>query len=188
MKTDILLDVDGVLLDWVTPFEKHLSRMSYRKIAHKYSIEESHGLTNESAQWHLHHFNTSLDIASLQPILGAVDAVRELVDHGFCLDIVSSISEDPRVHVLRKFNLLNVFGDVFGKYHFLPCGSHKREILSQYEPCWFIEDKPENTDDATRLGHRAILLNQKYNEHCFTLGPRFDTWSQIRNHILDERA
>lgn len=188
----ILVDCDGVLLDWNTSFHDWvIETFGYTLVdAFAYHIDKRYGLPNRDHARHLvEAFNNSSAVASLRPFRDAVAAVRSLhFRHGFRFRVISSLSSEPKALAARRKNLYAVFGvEPWEEIICLPCGAEKDEALEPFRESglFFIEDKLENALTAKRLGIRPILLSASYNlskiDHQI---PRYHEWAQVSEHIL----
>lgn len=190
MKT-ILIDCDGVLLDWETAFVSFLDGKGhpvYTETA--YTLEEMFGIHSSRAMALCQEFNNSARIGFLNPLSGAVENIAKLSSDGFRFKCITSMGTCPFSHKLRIANLESIFGKVFNDYVFLGCGADKEEELRKYQGSnlFWIEDKAVNANTGVLCGLNSILLTHRYNTGVY-LDPkvtRCNNWDEIGNFIQNE--
>ena len=186
----ILVDCDGVLLDWQYSFYKWMASRDYHPIVHgEYDMGKTFNISSEEAKKMCEYFNCSAAIGWLTPFRDAVKYVRKLhEDHGFVFHCITSLSTDKYAGKLRKKNLESIFGkSVFEEVICLSCGGDKDEALLPYKDtgCLWVEDKPENSIVGAELGLNSILIEHQHNENFYD--PRVQkvkNWRQIYDLIV----
>jgi len=171
MKKDkvILVDADGVLLDWEYAFDQWMARHGYVMVPggeKEYKIGKRYKVKNVDRLVRM--FNESAWIRRLPPLRDAMKYVRKLhVDHGYIFHVITSLSNDQYAQHLRTKNLRELFGDtVFEKYVYLDTGADKDHVLKEYEDtgCWWVEDKPQNAEVGAVFGLNSLLMVHDHNE------------------------
>jgi hypothetical protein len=188
----ILIDCDGVLLNWDVAFEDHMierGNLIYNENA--YSLEEKFGIHSQTAMDRCIEFNNSARMGFLTPVEGSVRAVTKLYHQGFTFKCISSFGKCPYARKLRISNLENTFGEVFDSFHFLDCGADKRSALQEHKgsQLFWIEDKSKNANEGIHQNLRSILLKTKYNTQDI-LEPsviKCNNWTEITDYILSSR-
>ena len=188
----ILVDCDGVLLDWEYSFHTWMCRHGYKAIKNGFDIHkvnERYGITKDEGSKLVRMFNESATIRRLPPLRDSMKYVKKLhEEHGFIFHAVTSLSNDTYSQYLRTKNLIELFGKTaFEKYTYLDTGADKDEALAEYKDsgCWWVEDKPENATVGLKNGLKAILMNHKHNEHV-DIDPkitRVNNWATIYKMI-----
>lgn len=190
----ILVDVDGVLLDWEYHFDKWMAESKPElslvdpdnyKINEKYSVDRAYGKRLAKK------FNESADIGFLSPLRDSIKFIRKLnEEHGFVFHAITSQSSRPAAQKLRIRNLEGIFGKVFEKYTILDTGADKDEALAEYRNtgAFWVEDKMQNAELGLDLGLDSILVAHKHNESYNGAAPRFWTWSDIYHYIVGSIA
>jgi FMN phosphatase YigB (HAD superfamily) len=185
----IMVDCDGVLLDWEYAFHVWIERHGHTAVEGAlsiYDISKRYGLGKEQAKMLIRMFNESAAIGYLPPLRDAVYYVRKLhEEHGFIFHAITSLSNDPNAQHLRTKNLKRLFGDTaFEKYIYLDTGADKDDVLKQYEGsgCYWVEDKYLNAKAGLRFGLNSIIMGHEHNAQ-YTDIPRVQNWKQIYEMI-----
>lgn len=171
MKQDVILvDADGVLLNWEYAFAVWMEQHGFTKVPggeFNYSIGERYGIDIEQGRKLIKIFNESAAIGFLPPLRDAMYWVKRLhEEHGYVFHCITSLSLDPNAKKLREMNLNKLFGDtVFEKVICLDTGADKDFALEPYRNtgCWWIEDKPENAIVGHEMGLHAVLMEHGHN-------------------------
>lgn len=187
----ILVDCDGVLVDWEPFFFK------FAKEVHGYDIVDSKqynvglalGLDRKQGGKLVAEFNNSEAMRTLSPLRDAVKYVRKLfTDHGFQFHVITSQTDNPYAQAYRIENLERLFGkDVFHGFTILPQGSDKDKELLKWKDtnCYWIEDKPANIDDGYKADLDPILMAHEHNSGQHT-DIRVQNWKTIYTMITGE--
>lgn len=174
----ILVDCDGVLLDWMYAFDQWMTRHGFTQVnPNVYDVAEQYNIARSMAKMLVRMFNESATIRKLPPLMDAIKYVKKLhQDHGFIFHAITSLSEDHYSQYLRTKNLIELFGPTtFEKYTYLDTGADKDEELLPYKDtgCYWIEDKPENAVCGANLGLNSLLVRHDHNNS-------FDETAQVR--------
>jgi FMN phosphatase YigB (HAD superfamily) len=164
----ILVDCDGVLLDWEYAFDYWMKRHGYVKTDAKvYDMAVAYDMPKDEIKRLIRMFNESAAIRKLPPLRDAMKYVKKLhEEHGYIFHAITSLSNDQYAQHLRTKNLRELFGDTaFEKYVYLDTGADKDEALAEYKDtgCWWVEDKPENAEEGLKNGLNSILMNHSHN-------------------------
>lgn len=186
----ILVDCDGVLLDWQYGFFRWMKTRGYLpRVVGEYDIGKTFDIEQSKAKELVRTFNESAAIGWLPQFRDAVKYVRKLhKDHGFVFHCITSLSLDEHAGKLRLKNLEALFGKtVFEKVECLDCGADKDFALMPYKDsgCLFVEDKPENAEVGKNLGLNAVLISHPHNKNYNNSDiPVIDSWKEIYNTIV----
>jgi len=194
----ILVDVDGVLLDWKNGFLQFMAIEGIvEKDNTKYHVwewmetKDKKEIDEEKGRFMIEYFNRSAWMCFLDPLRDAVDVVKELKQQGYEFKAITSMHTDRPAQELRKMNLADNFGEgTISDITFLPTGADKREALEKYEGsgAWWIEDKVENAKLGKDLGLKPIIIEHEYNKNEYTHDiPTAKFWSTVYKHITGER-
>lgn len=184
----ILVDVDGVLLDWVFAFERWMTKHGYTRKNDDYDIGVRFGIEHHEKERLVRMFNESAWIRKLPPLRDAIKYVKKLhQDHGYIFHAITSLSNDEYAQHLRTKNLRELFGDtVFDKYVYLDTGADKDYALKPYENsgCYWIEDKIQNCDLGIELGLDSMLMAHDHNVNYTCNGTRVQNWKEVYEIIV----
>ena len=164
----ILVDCDGVLLDWKYAFYKFMNENGYTVIEEGvYDVAQTFGITKEQSRQLVRQFNESARIGFLPGLRDAIKYVKKLHSEGYVFHCITSLSTDYYAGKLREQNLERLFGkDVFERVVCLDCGADKDDGLLPYKDsgCIWVEDKPSNAEFGLDLGLRSILIEHDFNK------------------------
>jgi FMN phosphatase YigB (HAD superfamily) len=187
----ILVDADGVLLNWEYAFAIWMEQHGFEKVPggeFKYDIGERYNIAHDQGRKLIKMFNESAAIGFLPPLRDAMYYVKRLhEEHGYVFHCITSLSKDVNAKRLREMNLNKLFGDtVFEKVVCLETGADKNDALEEYRDtgCWWVEDKPENARVGHDLGLRSILVEHGHNMHHYHESiPVVKNWREIYSLI-----
>lgn len=171
-KSLILVDADGVILDWEYAFSVWMEQHGHEKQSGSqfiYDIGEQYGITKTQAKQLIKIFNESAAIGFLPALRDAMYYVKRLhEEHGYVFHCITSLSLDSNAGKLREMNLRKLFGKTaFERVTCLDTGADKDSALAEYADsgCYWIEDKPENAEVGLGLGLKSILMEHGHNMH-----------------------
>ena len=170
----ILVDADGVLLNWEYAFEIWMEQHGFEQIPGgnlDYDIGKRYGISREQTVRLIKMFNESAAIGFIPPLRDAMHYVEKLHrEHGYVFHCITSVSIDPNAIKLREMNLRKLFGKtVFQKIVCLDTGADKDAALFPYRDtgCWWIEDKPQNAVVGAELGLNSLLMEHGHNMNYY---------------------
>lgn len=164
----ILVDCDGVLVDWIYGFTRWMRGHGHNVIkSDVYDISEMFDIQKPEAKQLVRHFNESAAMGWLPQFRDSVKYVRKLhEEEGYIFHCITSLSLDEYAGKLRKKNLEALFGKtVFESIECLDTGADKDEALAKYKDsgCTWIEDKYENAIAGLNAGLNPVLINHDHN-------------------------
>jgi hypothetical protein len=186
-KNLILVDADGVLLDWEYAFsvwmlERGWAQQPNAKDYYKIS-DQFENLDDAQAKKFTQLFNESAAIGFLPPLRDAMYYVKRLhEEHGYVFHCITSLSTDVNAGRLREMNLRKLFGKTaFEGMTCLATGADKTSALEPYagSGLYWIEDKPENADLGHSLGLRSMLMEHGHNMNHECPYPVVKNWREI---------
>ena len=170
LKQLILVDADGVLLDWEYAFNVWMQEHGFEEVAGSklnYDMSIRYGIPLEQVRKLIKLFNESAAIGFLPALRDAMYYVKRLhEEHGYRFHCITSLSLDPNAQRLREMNLHKLFGaTAFERVVCLDTGAHKDDALEEYEGtgCYWIEDKPENAEAGYKAGLKCLLVEHGHN-------------------------
>mgnify|MGYP003636105732 CR=1 FL=1 len=195
MKKTILVDVDGVLLNWEDGFQVWMEHQGHKRIkGHQfiYNAAEQFGLSKPEGKKAVKMFNQSAAIGFLPPLRDAQEIVKLLNRNwGYRFVVCTSLSKDKSAQELRTRNLEKYFGKVFDEFVYLDTGADKDEALyklaKKYRGCLWVEDKVENAKVGDDVGFESIVMEHGYNmntEHPYFVAKN---WEDIYLHIIKRK-
>lgn len=186
----ILVDADGVLLNWEYAFDVWMQQHGYTKQPehqYKYSIGKRYGIDDTLGKSLIKTFNESAAIGFLPPLRDSVHYVQKLHrGHGYIFHCITSLSLDRNAQRLRRMNLEKLFGDtLFEEIVCLDTGADKDQALEKYRgsECYWIEDKIQNAIVGYELGLRSVLVEHGHNMDYKGPIPLVKNWAEIYNLI-----
>ena len=170
----ILVDSDGVLLDWEYAFNIWMQEHGFEEVPGSklsYEMSERYGIPKDQVRRLIRLFNESAAIGFLPALRDAMYYVKRLhEEHGYRFHCITSLSTDPNAVRLREMNLAKLFGKTaFERVVCLPTGADKNEALEEYRDtgCYWIEDKPVNAEAGHAVGLRSLVIEHGHNMHYY---------------------
>ena len=188
----ILVDADGVLLNWEYAFAIWMEQHGHEQQAggeFVYDIGDRYGISKDQGRKLIKLFNESAAIGFLPALRDAAYYVKRLhEEHGYEFRVITSLSLDKNAGKLREMNLRKLFGNAIESVICLDTGADKDSALAPYKDSgmWWIEDKPANADVGHRLGLRSILIEHGHNMHHECVYPVVKNWRELYELVLAE--
>lgn len=165
----VLVDCDGVLVDWMYSFDSWMKEHGYNAVAgvDSYDLDKTYGVSKPEMKVLVRNFNESAAICCIPPLRDAVKYVRKMHEELGCVfHCITSLSLNQYAAKLRKDNIENLFGKTaFEKIVCLDTGADKDEALLPYidSGCLWVEDKVSNAELGARMGLTAVLMEHSYS-------------------------
>jgi len=200
----IACDIDGVLLDFVSAFCKHIEKkygweLKPEQIT-QFNIHEILGISSYRLGLIIDEVLSSY---MLDPIDGAFNGLQLLIDFG--LDIFLLTSRPQKHYINTATNIAKCWiseeieGDIWGTIY--TNGRTKKQICMELGIDIMIEDSIKealtfidgsgliNNDFCDKIYHpKVLLLRQPWNENCMNVANLFtmcDTWDDIVREVDD---
>lgn len=196
--TQVILDCDDVLLDWVGGFRYYAAKRLKKAVEgepQSWHMGEWLGTTDEVAFELIEEFNASSNFGRLEAVEGAREAIEywmQLREEGSCdyrLHVLTSCSSDEKTVAMRRDNLERLFGkDTFDSIHCLDLGQKKRKILQAWAPgAIWVEDNYKNAVMGAEVGHLTYIRRRPHNKEYQELHDDrlswFEHWSELEEYI-----
>ena len=190
----ILVDCDGVLLDWEWAFNVWVQQHGFEEVPGSklhYDMAIRYGTSKEQIRKLIKIFNESASIGFLPALRDSVYYVKRLhEEYGYRFHCITSLSQDENAQKLREMNLHKIYGSTaFERIVCLDTGADKHDALEEYEGtgCWWIEDKPENAEAGYHCGLKPILLEHGHNmNHDHPEIKICKNWREIFAHVVGD--
>jgi FMN phosphatase YigB (HAD superfamily) len=183
-KKTILVDCDGVVLNWEYAFDIFMEEYGFKKVQgaeYIYNIGERYGVDKAQGKKLIKQFNESAAIGYLPALRDAVQYVTKMAEEGWDFHAITSLSTNKYAQKLRKMNLAKLFGEnTFSCVTCIGTGADKDYALSKYKGSgyYWIEDKPENCLAGAKQGLRPLLMEHGFNMDCKDF-PIVKNWKEI---------
>lgn len=181
--SDILLDVDDVLLDWTGGFRDFLiantSLNPPKEWPHGGTLSEWLGIGAAQVDSLVTRFNSSPFFARLDPCPGALYAIKTFRDLGLDITVITSCGKS--VTGARRQNLRDVFGGDMGVF-VLELHEPKFGYLAQFDPAIWVEDRFSEALSGDVCGHDAYCFRRPHNTRDWQRGETVtwvDDWSPV---------
>jgi hypothetical protein len=192
---DLIVDCDGVLLDWLAGFTEFIYTTTGQKLnpkgPKKFMLKDWLGVkTDDEAAVLVTRFNSGQNglFERLPGLPGAKQALEHAVEGGRQIHVITACLKEERTIELRKKNLLDVFGDIFKTIICIDLKECKAPYLSKFPPGIWVEDNFENAIKGAQSGHRSFLLRSSHNRYIEARGANHpfqwvDNWGDIIPHM-----
>ncbi len=191
----ILVDADGVLLNWEWAFDIWVQEHGHKRVEQGnrlYDIGERYNIDREQGKKLIKLFNESASIGFLPPLRDAIHYVKKLhEEHGYVFHCITSLSKNRNAQQLREMNLDKLFGrTVFEQVVCLATGADKDQALEPYRDSglFWIEDKVENAQVGASMGLKSIIMEHGFNMNYRGPIPLVKNWAQIYEIITGDQS
>lgn len=164
----LLLDCDGVLLDWTAGFGDFCIRQGFPPATaqpSEYDLSSWLAVDKDRLLELITAYNEEApEFGSIPAYDHAVSGLRRLREEGWEMTVITSATITPARKEMRLANLARHFGkDTFRDVIFLDMGADKRDILKGFDPAPWLEDNYRNALAGHGAGHLPIVVIQTYN-------------------------
>lgn len=192
----IYLDCDGVLLNWIDSYVDHLKdfwdKDDIKGKPKNWDLISFTGMTEDEIAKTIYHFNNKCwKFGCIKPVKYSKEYLKKLKhDWNAEFTVLTCCSDSESSIVLRKANLVNVFGDIFEDIICLPLHASKKDALESFSPGLFIEDKFSYALQGADAGHKTYVLRYDHNKEFEGKDERLkfvDDWKSLYFHLISER-
>ena len=168
-KPYLLLDIDGVCLDWEKGLIEFMQANVHNIVQpeyldeHSYDLAHRFGITSEEANSLVWEFHYDKRFENLEPFDGVADAIEQLSEKYNCVAI-TACGSDKIISIAREKNLKTCFGDAFVAVHCVDIFDEKRKFLAKYPSGHWVEDHARNAQMGLEFGHQCWLIDAPYNK------------------------
>lgn len=192
----VILDCDEILLSHLGGFKKYVEKYYDIKTVgepQQYNLQDWLGCDGEQVMNLLKNFNFySYEFGLLEPMdRYVVDKMKfiRVQNPDVALIVVTKSGTFGHGEVLRKVNLLNVFGDIFDDIIILENEQTKRgtynKLKKQYDIITVVDDHLANIDVAKELDLDTVVLECSHNISAKNTGNyKFvSNWYEMEEYI-----
>ena len=193
MDRKIIVDCDGVLLDWAYAFDVWMYEQGYERLNHTdeyYDQSLRYGIDRRIANNQVKKFNESGCVGFIPAYRDAVEYVNKLYHRGWRFEVISCLDKDKYAQKLRAKNLRHLFGDVFD---FIDCSldftvGKEQYLFDKYygTSYYWIEDSVNHALSGANVGLNSIIMDHPYNQEWE--GLRVKSWKEVYQIITHDPA
>lgn len=184
------LDVDGVILDYVSAIMKFAAKNDVRigctvPEMNSWSMQCAFpDLTSDEIWGIIEEFNSSPDFGCIEPIEGAIETIDAIHKEfpGVSLVAVTSAGESDVTRQLRIQNLKDI---PFDEINVIPLGVSKYDHLIKLpRGSAFVDDLMKNIRTSEDAQLTGVLFRQPYNEED-DHDRVAHKWEDVHNHLRE---
>ena len=191
MDKKIIVDCDGVLLDWAYAFDVWMREQGYYRLpntSHYYDQSLRFGIDSKIAYNQVRKFNESGCVGFIPAYKDSVEYISKLYKLGWKFEVISCLDKDKYAQKLRVNNLIHLFGDVFD---FIDCSldfsvGKEQYLFDKYSGLsyYWIEDSVNHAMSGERVGLKSIIMDHPYNQTW--KGLRVKRWKEVYQIITND--
>ena len=191
MDKRVIVDCDGVLLDWAYAFDVWMCEQGYHRLPNTdeyYDQSFRYGITKSIANNQVKKFNESGCVGFIPAYKDAVEYVNKLYHLGWRFEVISCLDKDKYAQKLRAKNLRHLFGDVFD---FIDCSldftvGKEQYLFDKYDGTgyYWIEDSVNHAISGAKVGLNSIIMDHPYNQEWE--GLRVKSWKEVYQIITHD--
>jgi len=191
MDRKIIVDCDGVLLDWAYAFDVWMYEQGYERLNNTdeyYDQSLRYGIDRRIANNQVKKFNESGCVGFIPAYRDAVEYVNKLYHRGWRFEVISCLDKDKYAQKLRAKNLRHLFGNVFD---FIDCSldftvGKEQYLFDKYDGTgyYWIEDSVNHAISGAKVGLNSIIMDHAYNQEWE--GLRVKSWKEVYQIITHD--
>jgi 5'(3')-deoxyribonucleotidase len=185
----LILDVDGVILEWEEPFMKFLESKNIfgNDDVSQYKFHLRYNVPRKVMTNLVNEFNSSDATRTLDPFRDSVEHIQQLRQIGYTLIAVTHMGTCPQAYANRQHNLKEVFGnDTISELYCIdqsvPKSVKLAELSTRFKGALWVEDHPHNARLGKELGYQALLMDHPHNQNETDL-VRVYNWKDVMEKI-----
>ncbi|MEE9572674.1 MAG: hypothetical protein V3W20_06500 [Candidatus Neomarinimicrobiota bacterium] len=190
----ILVDVDGVVLQWGWAFGAYIKNMGLVPEDHlvrpAYKVEKILDITRDEATDLIAEFHASDHFKHLEPYDDALHYVHKLADKGYKFVAISAAyqngTNEAKIYNNRYENLEKHYPDIFDDLHLVQMRASKDRFLKLYSNAYWVEDTLTNAITGIDVGHTSFFLDREEDPRNQGSHPDVITvkgWEEIYDYI-----
>ena len=195
LKPTLILDCDGVLLNWADGFMAWCKR--YKKLTPNdnypsvYNVARWFDISQVAGNRLVEDFNGSRSFGKLNPMPTVAAGLERIKDAGFRTHVITCAGPAVVCQPLRRANLELHFPGMIDKLTCIPMSASKEAHLRVYDGSdyFFIEDHLMHAASALQFNVQPLLVHTPQNHgqrNPFQI-PKFKTFEQAIAHVINNR-
>lgn len=174
-KKCFLFDCDDILLDYMTGIKKFIEQHYNIKpegLPDDYVLNKWAGISGNKMMKIISHYNEqSYEFGLLEALdertVQVMKSLHTVLQGKADLIVLTKSGTLGHGEVLRKVNLMNVFGDIFKDIIIIEKYESKTgsilKLQQDYDILCFVDDYVKNIDDAVACGVNSVLIERSHN-------------------------
>ena len=187
----LLIDVDGVILDWNLGFELWMKERGYKKkVESTYDLSDAYEMDKTEIHTLGYEYCHSEDFARIPAFRDAPFYLdRIAVKFELYIHAISAVYDDKKSYAARWSNIKHFYPTDFWTLTHTITSENKLQHLLKYKDsgCFWIEDHMPNALMGLECGLRPILMDHPYNrDENHPDIPRVSSWKEIYTIIKSD--
>ena len=183
---DVILDVDGVTLDWASGFacfmqDKGFSLSTSPNVIKDQAMSDLFSDCSNPLSY-IAKYQASDSYLKIKPYFGVKDYLKELKGEANVFFLSSCIT-DNETKKMRLAQLEEHFKGLYKDAFILPLGKSKKEILSKFNNAVYVDDFPTVALEAKEAGCKTFLQSRSYNRNIAINLPRINYLSDLDSYL-----
>lgn len=198
-KPVLLIDCDGVLLNWFSKIPDFLSSKGINGdhvlpfilkndlTSLEFLFPSASSEASEALFLEYNHSDYMADLSIMEP---GADTILERISHFFDLIVITNISSSIEAHNLRTENLIRRYGDIFKKVICLQPHTDKSDVISEYvknhNVSLWIDNSLTHVNEGISVGAPSFQYVYRMESGIGLDVPKFGSWKEIEAHLLPD--
>lgn len=184
------LDVDGVILDYVSGFMAYAASKGVRLGCEAHEVDSwtmtaaFPDLDGDAIWAMIEEFSEHDGFGSLKPYEGALETISQLIEE-FPDNPLVAITSAGKSDVTKRLRAESLASIPFSAIHVLPLGESKEPHLAKLPPgSLYVDDLKKNIVAAENVGLTGVFVRRSYNTQDTHTRLAHD-WSDIARHVRE---